>query len=169
MQSFGPCDAETDADVLAAATGEHADVVCPRHRWYAMAPASPLAAAFLGMAAPTLGKLVAEMERPAERIEGGAVETAGSPRSPVAPDGDSRALARAVEPDLIVLVAHAGLGAINEVRRARRSCPSPSWLFLNHFDRGDVHDRNLRWLQGHGVDVVVRIEELARRIARDSL
>src|SRR3954447_23680520 len=48
-QSFAVTDApETlDAAVLAAATGEHPDVVCPPHRSYERALAPPMAAAAL--------------------------------------------------------------------------------------------------------------------------
>ncbi|HEX2038305.1 MAG TPA: AAA family ATPase [Acidimicrobiales bacterium] len=165
VQSFAACDPETDADVLAAATGERPEDVCPPHRWYAMAMAPPIAAAFLGTAPPTLDELVAEVDWPAERVQVGALETAGGPRSPVASDADSAALAAAVEPDLTVLVASAGLGAINAVRLCAPVVPQPLVVFLNHFDRSDVHDRNLRWLQGDGLDVVVKIDELARRLA----
>ncbi len=165
VQSFASCDPETDADVLAAATGERPEDVCPPHRWYAMAMAPPIAAAFLGTSPPSLDELVAELEWPAERVHVGAVETAGGPRSPLASDGDSAALAAAVQPDLAVLVAPAGLGAINGVRLCVPVVPEPLVVFLNHFDRSDVHDRNLRWLQGDGFDVVVNVEGLAQRIA----
>jgi dethiobiotin synthetase len=165
VQSFAACDPETDADVLAVATGERPEDVCPQHRWYAMAMAPPIAAAFLGTTPPALEELMAELEWPAEGVQVGVVETAGGPRSPLASDGDSAALAAAVRPDLAVLVAPAGLGAINAVRLCAPVVPQPFVVFLNHFDRSDVHDRNLRWLQGDGVDVVVKVEELARRIA----
>ncbi len=64
VQSFGPCDVETDADVLALATGERPDEVCPRHRWYAMAMAPPMAAAFLGTPPPTLDDLLGDLDWP---------------------------------------------------------------------------------------------------------
>ena len=166
VQSFASCDHETDADVLAAATGERPEDVCPRHRWYAMAMAPPIAAAFLGTAPPALDDLVAEVEWPAEPVQVGAVETAGGPRSPLAADGDSAALAAAIQPDLTVLVAPAGLGAINAVRLCAPVIPQPLVVFLNHFDRSDVHDRNLRWLQADGLDVLVKLDELIRRVVR---
>src|SRR5581483_721782 len=43
-QSFAPNDAHTDADVLARATGERPDDVCPPHRWYPVPLAPPMAA-----------------------------------------------------------------------------------------------------------------------------
>ena len=164
VQSFASCDDETDADVLALATGEAPDDVCPPHRSYAIAMAPPIAAAFLGVEPPTLQELAAEIDWPAEQVLVGVVETVGGPRSPLAGDGDSAALAAAVEPDLAVLVAPAGLGAINAVRLCAPTIPQPFVVFLNHFDGGDLHDRNLRWLQADGFYVVVDIAELARRV-----
>jgi dethiobiotin synthetase len=164
VQSFGPCDPETDADVLAMATGEAPEQVCPRHRWYAMAMAPPIAAAFLGLPAPSLDDLLAELVWPVEAVNVGIVETVGGPRSPLAADGDSAALAAALHPDRTVLVAHAGLGAINAVRLSAPTVPSPLVVFLNHFDGGDVGDRNRRWLQAEGFDVVTTIPDLARRL-----
>ena len=168
VQSFAPCDHETDADVLARATGERPEDVCPRHRWYATAMAPPIAAAFLGVAPPTLGDLLAELAWPDERVDVGLVETVGGPRSPVTSDADSAALAAAVEPDVAVLVAPAGLGAINAVRLSVPTLPQPVVVFLNRFDRSEVPDRNRRWLDADGFDVVVDVDELARRVAGGS-
>ena len=45
VQSFGPDElGATDAEVLAAATGEAPQAVCPAHRWYPVPMAPPLAA-----------------------------------------------------------------------------------------------------------------------------
>lgn len=164
VQSFAPCDVETDARMLGLATGEPPEAVCPRHRWYAIAMAPPIAAAFVGATPPALDDLMAELAWP-EGIQLGLVETAGGPRSPIASDADSAALAAAVGADLHVLVAHAGLGAINAVRLSASVLPEPVVVFLNRFDNGDVHDRNRRWLQADGYDVVVDLAELARRVA----
>ena len=163
VQSHAPCDLETDADVLALATGEPRDTVCPPHRSYGMAMAPPIAAAFAGTAPPALEELLTELEWPSG-IEVGMVETAGGPRSPIAADGDCAALAAALGADLSVLVAHAGLGAINAVRLCAPTLPAPLVVFLNRFDNSDVHDRNRRWLQGDGYDVVVDLAELALRV-----
>lgn len=164
VQSHAPCDPETDADLLAVATGEAADAVCPPHRSYAIAMAPPIAAAFLGTAPPALEDLLGELEWPEPQVEVGVVETAGGPRSPIAEGADSAALAAALDPDLAVLVAHAGLGAINAVRLCAPVLPAPLVVYLNHFDNGDVHDRNRRWLQADGYDVVVDLAELTRRV-----
>lgn len=163
VQSFAPCDVETDAHVLALATGEAPEEVTPRHRWYAMAMAPPMAAAFLGLPVPGLDELVAELAWP-DGIDVGVVETVGGPRSPIADEADSVDLAAAIEPDLCVLVAHAGLGAINATRLSAPACPQPLVVFLNHFDGGDLHDRNRRWLEADGFDVVVDVAALARRL-----
>ena len=163
VQSFAPCDPETDADLLALATGEAPAEVCPRARWYGAAMAPPIAAAFLGLEPPTLDELVAELVWPADPVQLGVLETVGGPRSPVAADADSAQVAAAIEPDLTVLVAHAGLGAINAVRLCAPVVPQPLVVFLNRFDRSDVPDRNLRWLQAEGFDVVVDMAELVRR------
>lgn len=163
VQSFGPCDVETDADVLALATGEAPEEITPRHRWYAMAMAPPMAAAFLGLPVPRLDELVAELAWP-DGAEVGVVETVGGPRSPIADEADSADLAAAVEPDLAVLVAHAGLGAINATRLSAPACPQPLVVFLNHFDGGDLHDRNRRWLEAEGFDVLVDVAALAARL-----
>ena len=164
VQSFAPCDAETDAMVLALASGEAPEQVTPRHRSYAIAMAPPMAAAFLGLPVPTLDELVAEVDWP-DGVEVGVVETVGGPRSPIADHADSADLAAALSPDVSVLVAHAGLGAINSVRLCAPVCPQPLVVFLNRFDRGDLHDRNRRWLQAEGYEVMVDVDELAARLA----
>jgi dethiobiotin synthetase len=164
VQSHAPCDRETDADVLALATGEAAHTVCPPHRSYGIAMAPPIAAAFVGTAPPALEELLTELDWPEPQVDVGVVETAGGPRSPITADADSAALAAALGADLSVLVAHAGLGAINAVRLCAPTLPAPVVVFLNRFDNGDLHDRNRRWLQADGFDVVVDLRELARRV-----
>lgn len=164
VQSFAPCDVETDAHVLGLATGEAPETVCPRHRWYAVAMAPPIAAAFVGVTPPALEDLIDELAWPEPAVDVGLLETAGGPRSPIATDADSAALAAAAGADLHVLVAHAGLGAINAVRLSVPVLPEPVVVFLHRFDNGDVHDRNRRWLEAEGFDVVVDLAELARRV-----
>ena len=60
-QSFEPGDEVTDADVLAAATGEAPHDVCPAHRWYPIAYAPTMAAAALGRPGFTTRELVGEV------------------------------------------------------------------------------------------------------------
>jgi len=128
-QSFAPGDLRTDADVLAAATGEDAAAVCPRHRWYETPMAPPMAAEVLGRPAFTVEDLRSELDWP-DAVDVGLVETAGGVRSPLAGDGDCASLARVIEPDLVVLVADAGLGTINAVRMSAAALASDGLLWL---------------------------------------
>lgn len=147
----------TDAELLAAATGESPDDVCPAHRWYARAMAPPMAADAMGLAVPTVDELVAELRWPDAAVDLGVVEGAGGVASPLAIDADNADLARRLAPDLVVLVADAGLGTINAVRLAVRALDGlVVRVLLNRYDGGDLQARNLAWLRTHGhLDVVV--------------
>jgi dethiobiotin synthetase len=147
VQSFEP-GAPTDADVLAAATGEDPRTVTPPHRWYEVPMAPPMAADVLGRPSFTIADLVAEIAWPSERCRVGLVEGVGGPRSPIAADGDTVDLAGALQPDRVVLVADAGLGTINAVRLcAAVFAPFPVTVYLNRFDdTNDLHRRNRAWL-----------------------
>jgi dethiobiotin synthetase len=105
---------------------------------------------------------VGELRWPAG-AELGLVETVGGPRSPVAADGDSAGLAAALKPDLAVLVADAGLGAINAVRLSAAALTGlPLVVHLNRYDGEDpVHASNLRWLEGDGNRVTTDVDILA--------
>jgi len=164
VQSFDPGAGPTDADVLAQATGEAPTEVCPAHRWYDVAMAPPMAVEALGLGPFTLADLVDELSWP-RPMAVGWVETVGGPRSPLAADADSAALALALEPDLVVLVADAGLGAINAVLLCVAVVPTPV-VVLNRFDDSDLHRRNRDWLIGTGVEVVVDVDEVAVRLGR---
>src|SRR5688500_16322891 len=62
VQSFAPDDAgPTDAEVLAEASGERPDEVCPPHRCYELALAPPVAAAELGRPPFAIADLVEEI------------------------------------------------------------------------------------------------------------
>ncbi len=165
-QSFCPGGGPTDAEVLAGATGERPEEVCPPHRWYQVAMAPPLAASLLDRPDFTVAQLAGEVSWPSStRV--GWVETAGGPRSPLAADGDSAALAFALAPDLAVLVADAGLGAINAVRlsvAALDGLGCPLVVVLNRFDTTEVHRSNREWLAGEGFDVIVDVEDLVDRV-----
>ncbi|MGQ0617610.1 MAG: ATP-dependent dethiobiotin synthetase BioD [Acidimicrobiia bacterium] len=168
VQSYAPEErGPTDADVLGLATGEHPDTVCPAHRWYPVALAPPMAAAHLGRDSFTVADLAAELDWGDDVADVGWAETVGGPRSPLATDGDSADLARWLRPDVVVLVADAGLGAINAVRLA--AVPFAGRLLvvvLNRFDPDDdLHRANADWLAGDGFDVVTDPEELAQRLA----
>ncbi len=171
-QSFAPGDGPTDAEVLALATGERPEDVCPLHRSYEVAMAPPMAADVLGRPPFTVTDLVGELTWPA-RVEVGWVETVGGPRSPIAVDGDSAALAAALNPDLLVLVADARLGAINAVMLAVTAIPAvPATAFgprrpvvvLNRDDGSEVCRRNRAWLAAEGVDLVAGPHDLVGRI-----
>jgi dethiobiotin synthetase len=156
-QSFGPDDpsAGTDAALLAEATGEHPGVVCPRHRWYAVAMAPPMAAEALGRPPFTVADLADEVAWP-PGVGVGLVESAGGVRSPLAADGDTATLAGALRPERVVLVADAGLGTINAVRlSAAALAPWPVTVLLNRYDAGDqLHQANRAWLADRdGYDV----------------
>jgi dethiobiotin synthetase len=157
----GPVGA-TDAELLAAATGDAASRVCPPHRWYPLAMAPPMAAEALGRAPFTVADLAAEIAWPAV-VGVGLVEGAGGVRSPIAADGDSVALAHALGPERVVLVADAGLGTINGVRLSAE--PLRRWpltVVLNRYDRtDDLHRRNLAWLaERDGFDVATDAADL---------
>jgi dethiobiotin synthetase len=152
-QSFDLSDdpSSRDAAVLGAASGEAPTSVCPIHRWYEVAMAPPIAAASLRRPPFTIDDLVSELRWPAEAVDVGLVETAGGLRSPIADDGDCLALCVSLRPDVVVLVADAGLGTINAVRLtldALGPLASATVVVLNHFDASsDLHQRNLEWLR----------------------
>jgi dethiobiotin synthetase len=156
-QSFDAGDAgTTDADVLAAATGESPHDVCPPHRWYARALAPPMAADALGAPPFTVTDLLAELRWP-DGAGVGLVEGAGGPRSPIAADGDNVALSNAIAPDQVLLVADAELGAINAVRMSVDAfAGAPVVVVLNRYDAANpVHRANRDWLAGRdGFDVL---------------
>ena len=149
-QSFDPEDdpAGFDAAVLGDASGEPPEVVCASHRWYEVAMAPPMAAQALGRATFTVGDLIHELVWHGGDV--GLVETAGGVRSPLAADGDCLAFCRAVAPDLVLLVADAGLGTINSVRLAvdvLAALDIPVVVVLNRFEPDDeLHQRNREWL-----------------------
>lgn len=169
VQSFDPADAgPTDAEVLGAASGAAPDVVCLPHRSYPFAVAPPLAAELAGDGPLRLDDLVAELAWPDGPVDLGLVEGAGGLRSPLAVDGDTRALADRLEPDHLLLVANAGLGTVHAVRAALDALAgsaTPVTVLLNRFDPADqVHRWNRDWLAGEdGVDVVVDVAALVVR------
>ena len=147
VQSFAPDDGMTDVDILAAASGEDPMAVCPPHRRYEIPMAPPMAADALGLTAFSIADLVAELDEPDDTIV--LVESAGGVRSPLAADGDTVDLVDALRPELVVLVADAGLGTINAVRMSAAALGThPTVVFLNRFDPAvDLHERNENWLR----------------------
>lgn len=153
----------SDADLLAAATGEAPEDVCPPARWYRDAVAPPMATT-----EPfTITDLRREMRAPAPGTAVLLVEGAGGPRSPLAADGDNVEFARALAPDFVVLVAHAGLGTLNAVRLAAAPFTgTPLVVALNRFRSAvPLHRENRRWLvDTYGFDVVTTPLDLVRHL-----
>lgn len=151
-QSFDPADPTTDAHLLGDATGESAHEVCPRSRWYPAAMAPPMAAESLDRASFTVDDLVAEIDWPLPAPDIALVESVGGVRSPLADDGDTITLIERLQPDLVLLVADAGLGTINSVALSleaidRGAHVARPVVVLNRFDPlDDLHHRNRDWL-----------------------
>ncbi len=167
VQSGEP-NAITDADVLADATGEEPATVCPPSRTLLVPWAPPMAARELGLPPFTTADLAGGIEWPPS-VTVGLVEGVGGPRSPISADGDNVALAHLVAPDLVVVVADAGLGAINAVRLSVGAFGDfPVVVALNRFDDNEpLHARNLEHLTSvDGFDVVTTPRELADRVRR---
>lgn len=176
VQSHDPADpAPLDAEVLAAATGERAEDVCPPERTFAVPMAPPMAGDVLGRPAPGLDELVGALRWPDLQPAVRWVELVGGPRSPLADDGDGVDLTARLRPDAVVLVADAGLGTINAV--VLSSAPflelglAPI-VALNRFDpEDDLHRRNHAWLAARHPapvlsDVTAVADEVARRCVR---
>ena len=163
-QSFTPEDGPTDADLLAAATGEAPAMVCSPHRWYELAMAPFMAAEVLGRPPFSMADLVHEVSGSwPVQLDVGLVEGAGGVRSPMSSDGgDTIDLVAALRPEAVVLVADAGLGTINAVRLAAAALDGARYfVFLNRFDSDDeLHRRNAAWLQANlGAPVVTSLLE----------
>jgi dethiobiotin synthetase len=167
VQSFEPTDPVDgrDASLLAAATGESPETVCPSHRNYEVAMAPPMAAAALSRPPILLADLLDELTW-TEHIAVGFVEAVGGLCSPMAEDGDGLALIGALDPDLVLAVAPAGLGVVNDVRLLARALGDRTLtVFLNRYDDADdLHRANRTWLtERDGLDVVTTVDELAAR------
>lgn len=157
----------TDAVVLASATGERPEDVCRRSFPRAMAP--PMAADALGLANLTIAELVDDLSWPS--VDVGLVETAGGVRSPQAHDGDAVDLVAALAPDLVILVADAGLGTINGVRLSMAALGDvPVAVVLNRFDpHHEIHVRNVDWLRDRdGFDVHLDVASLSAHLVRSA-
>lgn len=156
----------TDADLLAAASGEQATEVCGADRWYPVAMAPPMAADRLHRPPLRLADLLDELRWPND-ADLGFVETVGGVRSPITHDADSADLARHLVPDLVLLVADAGLGTINAVRSGIDAlAPLQAIVLLNRYDTDDpLHAANRTWLvERDGLDVLTDVASLATRL-----
>ncbi len=164
VQSYDPGVETSDADVLAQATGEQSESVCPPHRWYEIPMAPPIAAELLERPGFSVEDLVDELTWP-DGVRYGLVEGVGGPRSPIASTGDTVALAEALKPDTVVLVAATELGTINAVLLAASVLDDPV-VFLNRYrERNPLHTRNAQWLrERNGLDVVTDVHALLSRL-----
>jgi dethiobiotin synthetase len=120
---------------------------------------------------PTIADLIGQVERswPAPAVQFGLVEGAGGVASPLATDGHTADLARALRADLVVLVADAGLGTINSVRLSVTAlAPLPAVVYLNRFEPAEeLHRRNLQWLaERDGFAVTTSVDHLADAVGR---
>jgi dethiobiotin synthetase len=171
-QSFDPADPHpTDAEVLGGASGELPGDVCPSHRWYGTPLAPPMAAAALGLPAFTVAELVSELVWPdtvgMSTVDLGLVEGAGAVRSPLADDGDFLDYLALVRPNVVVLVADAQLGTINNIRLCLGALAGyPTVVLLNRFDESvELHRLNRSWLTDRdGFDVITDIADLVPRL-----
>jgi dethiobiotin synthetase len=114
-----------------------------------------MAAEALGLPPFSVSDLLDEMVWPSEPVQVGLVETAGGVRSPQAADGDTTDVVAALAPDVVILVADAGLGTINGVRMSMDALDTVTStmaavrtvVVLDRFDgHHDIHRRNRQWL-----------------------
>ncbi|MEX1217998.1 MAG: dethiobiotin synthase [Acidimicrobiales bacterium] len=171
VQSFEFDDALTDAHFLADATGETPNEVCPHHRWYPVAMAPPMAAEALARPSFSVEDLVSEIQWPLPAPDIAFVEGVGGVRSPMAADGDAITLIELLQPDIVILVADARLGTINEVTLSLEAINSGAHVatpivVLNQFDPADdLHQRNREWLASHlDVEVLSSVPAVVARI-----
>ena len=167
VQSFDPGeDGPTDAAVLAAATGQDPDAVCPPDCSYPVPLAPPMAARKLGGICPSLDELASSC-RFAATVDVGLVEGVGGLFSPIASDGHNLDLIEIIEPDLVIVVASAELGGIHDTM----ACTLPlsahrRAVFCNRFNPlTEIHTLNVRWLRATGLEVATTVPELAAIVA----
>jgi len=172
VQSFDPDDPYTDAHLLADASGESPTDVCPRHRWYPLPMAPPMAADALARPPFSLEDLASEIQWPLPAPNVAFVETVGGVRSPMASNGDAISLIELLQPDIVLLVADAGLGTINDVTLSLEAINSGAHVatpvvVLNRFDPSDdIHRRNRDWLTSHlDVDVLSSVPTVLAKIS----
>lgn len=163
VQSYAPDDINTDAALLAGASGEDVADICPAHRCFPLALAPPMAATALGRGPVWMSEIVSEIRWPAN-VDIGFVETVGGVRSPLACDGDSLELLRRLEVDRMLLVADAELGTINAVRLTLAAVgATPTVVYLNRFQpENQLHELNRRWLNEQDkLSVITDVHSLA--------
>ncbi len=148
VQSFDPNDSLTDADVLSQATKEPSTSITPKHRWYPIAAAPPMAAKWLNKAQFSIKDLISEMTWP-QNTDIGIVEGVGGVLSPIAFDGNNLDIASAIKPNLVLIVSDAKLGSINNILLTCQALEKfPKAVFLNRFDSQDnLQVENQLWLK----------------------
>ena len=165
VQSYDPgAGGPTDAEVLAAATGQSPDAVCPPEHSYPVPLAPPMAAGKLQRACPTLDEMAANCRFAfAVAVDVGLVEGVGGLYSPLASDGHNLDLIERIQPDLVVVVAPAGLGGIHDTMACTLPLSAfPRAVFCNRFDpHTEIHGLNVRWLRDAGLAVATSLAELA--------
>ena len=166
VQSYDPDEAgPTDAAVLAAATGQHPDAVCPPEHTYPVPLAPPMAARRLNRNCPTVDELARNCRFTAP-VDVGLVEGVGGLYSPIASDGHNLDLIDRIGPDLVIVVASAALGGIHDTL----ACTLPlsayrQAVFCNRFDhQTEVHVLNVDWLRDTGLEVATSLSELAKAV-----
>lgn len=167
VQSFDPgTGGPTDAAVLAAATGQNPDAVCPPDHSYPVPLAPPMAARKLQRACPTLDEMAADC-RFAATVDVGLVEGVGGLYSPIASDGHNLDLIEIIEPDLVIVVASAELGGIHATMACTLPLSGfPRAVFCNRFDpRTEIHGLNVRWLRDTGLEIATDLPELAQIVS----
>ncbi len=173
-QSFGVSEiGRTDADLLADSTQESPYEVCSKEFWFETPLAPPMAAAELSLMPFVLRDLVDSVKWRGES-DIGIVELAGGIRSPQCEDSDALGFVKAIEPDLVILVSDARLGAINSIRSALDSFkvekykPKNLIVFLNFFDEKErVQVLNREWLsRKYEISVFTNVMELEGEIEK---
>ncbi len=166
VQSYDPDAGEpTDAEVLAAATGQSPDAVCPPEYSYPVPLAPPMAAHKLGRDCPTLDEMASNC-RFATTVDVGLVEGVGGLYSPMASDGHNLDLIERIQPDMVIVVASADLGGIHDTMACTLPLSAlPRAVFCNRFDpQIEIHRLNVRWLRDTGLEVATDLVELSTGI-----
>ncbi len=163
VQSYDPGElGSTDAEVLARATGEIPEAVCPPSHSLPLPFAPPIAAAELRLPCPTFEAILASCAFD-RQLDIGLVEGVGGLFSPIAEHSDTLGLIEALNPSCVIVVTDARLGVIHNVRATSIALGSRSLIvFLNRFDSSSqLHRLNNAWLRDQGFEVTTTIPELA--------
>ena len=166
VESFDPSDGAPDSRILASALGVDPDEVCRPDWSYPLALAPPMAAASLRRSIPPTRRLVEDLD--GARADILLVEGVGGPRSPLAADGDTVNLARALGADDVIVVSDATLGTISRTLLCVEAfAPLPCHVLLNRFEPEDpLQGMNRDWLIDAGIPVHTDPSALATTLLR---